>query len=216
MTKKKYYVVWDGVEPGIYENWPEAQRQVKGHAGARFKSFQDPIEAREAFAMGYHAYYKENPVAASGSPRPASRKASVIGTVVGLPAWAVDAACSGVPGPMEYRGVDLATGDLLFHKGPYPDGTNNVGEFLALVHALALLEKKGDAQTAVYTDSRTALAWLRHKKAKTTLKPSRNNAPLFDLLRRAEDWLKTHIVRNPVLKWETEEWGEIPADFGRK
>lgn len=217
MGKKKYYVVWEGLEPGIYTNWPEAQRQVKGVTGARFKSFEDDREARRAYDMGYAAYYRENPpTAGSGPKKPAMDPHMIIGIVVPLPAWGVDAACSGVPGPMEYRGVDLMTGKELFRKGPYPDGTNNVGEFLALVHALALLHQQKDSQTTVYTDSRTAMAWLKQKKAKTTLKLTRRNAPLFDLIQRAEAWLRTHPVHNPVKKWETEQWGEIPADFGRK
>lgn len=217
MGKRKYYVVWDGVEPGIYDTWPEAQRQVKGFPGARFKSFDRLDLAKQAFNMGWQAYREDHPTEQRSSAGPSRKTAGVIGTpAVPLPAWAVDAACSGVPGPMEYRGVDLSTGRLLFHKGPYPDGTNNIGEFLALVHALALLEKQGDMKTAVYTDSRTALAWLRQKKAKTTLKPSPANRVLFELIRRAESWLDAHPVRNPVRKWETDAWGEIPADFGRK
>lgn len=217
MGKRKYYVVWDGVEPGIYENWPEAQRQVKGFPGARFKSFDRLDLAKQAFNMGWQAFREDHPPEKKSTSGPAGKPVRVIGTpAVPLPAWAVDAACSGVPGPMEYRGVDLGTGRLLFHKGPYPDGTNNIGEFLALVHALALLEKQGDTRTTVFTDSRTALSWLRRKKAKTTLQPSRSNAVLFDLIRRAEQWLQTHTVRNPVRKWETDAWGEIPADFGRK
>ena len=78
-------------------------------------------------------------------------------TVLPLPmevtadAWAVDAACSGNPGPMEYRGIDLATGAVVFHYGPV-HGTNNIGEFLAIVHALALMEQKGIRKT-IYSDS---------------------------------------------------------------
>ena len=69
-------------------------------------------------------------------------------TVLPLPmevtanAWAVDAACSGNPGPMEYQAIDLATGAQVFHFGPM-HGTNNIGEFLAIVHALALLDRQG-------------------------------------------------------------------------
>ena len=37
---------------------------------------------------------------------------------------AVDAACSGNPGKMEYRGVYVADGRELFHIGPFEEGTN--------------------------------------------------------------------------------------------
>ena len=129
-------------------------------------------------------------------------------------AWAVDAACSGNPGPMEYRGVDLATGEEVFHFGPMP-GTNNIGEFLAIVHALALLQQRGINKT-VYSDSYNAMLWISKRQCKTTLKPDKDTEQLFGIIRRAERWLKTHMLTCPVVKWDTQRWGEIPADFGRK
>lgn len=133
----------------------------------------------------------------------------------GASAWAVDAACSGNPGPMEYRGIDLATGAEIFHFGPV-HGTNNVGEFLAIVHALALLWKQGDTQKTIYSDSYNAILWVKKKQCKTKLKRTPQTEQLYQIISRAEQWLKTHAYRNPIVKWETAEWGEIPADFGRK
>lgn len=130
-------------------------------------------------------------------------------------AWAVDASCPGNPGPMEYRCIDLTTGRMVFHFGPIP-GTNNIGEFLAVVHALALLESRGMRRYTVYTDSVTALAWTRKKKSATKLARNEETARALDLVARAETWLANHPGHNPVVKWNTQEWGEIPADFGRK
>ena len=141
-------------------------------------------------------------------------------TVLPLPmgvsadAWAVDAACSGNPGRMEYRGIDLATGAQVFHFGPI-HGTNNIGEFLAIVHALALMEREGIRKT-IYSDSYNAILWVSKKKCKTTLARDEQTARLFDIIARAEFWLRTHNIQVPIVKWETSEWGEIPADFGRK
>ena len=117
---------------------------------------------------------------------------------------------------MEYRGVAVATGEEIFHIGPLEGGTNNIGEYLALIHAAALFAKRGDHSTPIYSDSRTALAWLRRGHSNTTVKPTAENACVIDLLRRADNWLAHNRVVNPVLKWNTELWGEIPADFGRK
>ena len=117
---------------------------------------------------------------------------------------------------MEYRGVDVMTGAELFHQGPYPDATNNIGEFLALVHALAFFHKTGNTHTVIYSDSRTAIAWVRDRKCKSKLERTERNAHLLELIARAEYWLQTHTPINRVLKWETSKWGEIPADFGRK
>ena len=136
---------------------------------------------------------------------------------VDMTAWCVDAACKGNPGILEYQGKDLQSGIDLFHMGPYPEGTVNIGEFLAIVHALALLDHADQPNTAIYSDSRIGLGWVRQGKCKTKLPRTKNNARLFNLVDRAEVWLKEHRpLRNPLLKWETKQWGEIPADFGRK
>jgi len=142
-------------------------------------------------------------------------------TVLPLPsdvsadAWAVDASCPGNPGPMEYRCIDLATGAEVFHFGPL-HGTNNIGEFLAVVHALALMERMGIKGKTVYTDSRNALAWIRKKQCKTKLERTERTEQLFRIIARAETWLRTHTVSTPIVKWDTKKWGEVPADFGRK
>ena len=128
---------------------------------------------------------------------------------------AVDAACNSQTGQMEYQGVYTETRQRLFHQGPYPDGSNNIGEFLAIVHALAWC-KKHRVDLPVYTDSKTAMAWIRQKKANTKVIPSAHNKVLFDLISRAETWLKENTWKNRLLKWNTAAWGEIPADFGRK
>lgn len=142
-------------------------------------------------------------------------------TVLPLPpevtadAWAVDAACSGNPGPMEYRCVDLATGATVFHFGPM-HGTNNIGEFLAIVHALALMDKQGITGKTIYSDSRNAILWVGKKQCKTKLARTPKTEQLHQIIGRAETWLRTHSVRTPIVKWETGKWGEVPADFGRK
>jgi ribonuclease HI len=141
-------------------------------------------------------------------------------TVLPLPlevkadAWAVDAACSGNPGKMEYQCIDLATGAVVFHYGPV-FGTNNIGEFLAIVHALALMERQGISKT-IYSDSYNAILWVSKKKCKTTLERSERTLQLHNIIARAENWLRLHPVTVPIIKWETSKWGEIPADFGRK
>ena len=142
-------------------------------------------------------------------------------TVLPLPqevsaqAWAVDAACSGNPGPMEYRCVDLATGAEVFHFGPV-HGTNNIGEFLAIVHALALMERDGIKGKIIYSDSRNAMLWVKKKQCKTKLARTPRTEQLYQVIARAENWLRTHQINTPILKWETQKWGEVPADFGRK
>jgi ribonuclease HI len=211
MTKGKFYVVWKGLNPGVYDNWEDCKKQVEGQEGARYKSFASRQEAVEALEKGYTLRPKQtNPVKAS-SYRLKNKS-------VGSPneeSLAVDAACSGNPGDMEYRGVYVRTGQELFRIGPLKQGTNNVGEFLALVHGLAML-KKTNSNLPIYTDSMNAMLWVKNKKSKTTLKRTPANKPIFDLIERAEKWLRENEYTTPVIKWETSRWGEIPADFGRK
>lgn len=132
-----------------------------------------------------------------------------------LPALAVDAACSGNPGVMEFRGVIADTGTEVFHRGPFPQGTNNIGEFLALVLGLAYL-KQNNLPWNIYTDSVTALAWVRQRKCKSKLLRTPQTEQLFQMVAKAEAWLRANTYTTRIYKWDTEKWGEIPADFGRK
>ena len=212
--KKKYYVVWNGLNPGIYLSWDACQAQIKGVKGAVYKSFDSKEEAERAYASPAYEY-----VAPSNSPKEENSKSAMPAATplrpgIGTYALAVDAACSGNPGPMEYRGVYLGDGKEIFHFGPV-HGTNNIGEFLAIVHALAMLDKQGLKMT-IYSDSRTAISWVRKKCCKTQLERTGETEQLFQLIERAETWLKAHRVTIPIVKWETDQWGEIPADFGRK
>lgn len=208
--KPKFYVVWQGRKPGVYDSWDEAKVQTDGFAKPLFKSFDSKPAALKAFNDKPHLHIGQG-------TKPVAKQGKLDG-LVGLPiqdSLVVDAAWNTATGDMEYQGIYLATKQKLFLKGPFPDGTNNIGEFLAIVHALALLHQK-NSNIPIYSDSRTAIGWVNKKKANTKLEETPRNAELFDLLDRAETWLKTHRFANPILKWETTVWGENPADFGRK
>lgn len=211
MSKQKYYVVWDGVNPGIYSSWTECQLQIKGYEGAKYKSFDTREEAERAFASSPYIYIGKNTKAAQEKRK---LPCGTLPQAVVENSLAVDAACSGNPGPMEYRGVHVASRQEIFHFGPMK-GTNNIGEFLALVHGLALLKQKG-FDMPVYSDSVNAISWVKQKKCKTKLPRTAETESLFLLIERAEKWLRENTYSTRILKWETKEWGEIPADFGRK
>lgn len=205
--KKKFYVVWAGRKRGIYATWEECQKQTDGFEGAQYKSFESEQEAIDAFSKKY-----------SQSIFPKAKKDKIVNPNATPPtkeSVVVDAAWNTKTGDMEYQGFDFRNGKLLFRKGPFKDGTNNIGEFLAIVHALALL-KKHEIKLPIYTDSRTAISWVNKKFANTKLEQTDNNKELFELTKRAEDWLKNNVYENQILKWDTKNWGENPADFGRK
>lgn len=208
-AKVKFYVVWVGFSPGIYDTWEECQAQIKNFAGALYKSFDTKNEAERAYSDSPWEYFKKG----SSEPRHSYSTVS-LPAGISLRALAVDAACAGNPGMMEYQGVYLENMEKVFHYGPVY-GTNNIGEFLAIVHALALLNKKG-YDWPIYSDSKIAISWVSRKKCRTKLERTDKTESLFLLIERAEKWLTESNYKNLVLKWETGTWGEIPADFGRK
>lgn len=208
--KEKFYVVWYGNPAGIFGSWKECQLSIKGVSGAQYKSFPTFAEAKIAYNKEYADYKGKN----TKKKTLTKEELAKIGDP-NLYSIAVDAASSGNPGKMEYRGVDTQTHKQLFHQGPFLQGTNNVGEFLALVHGIAYL-KQQHSDRIIYSDSRIAMGWVKKKKCNTKLKKTTKNATLFELITRAENWLKTNSYSTTVVKWETKAWGEIPADFGRK
>lgn len=212
MSKKKpkYYVVWVGIKPGIYTSWDEASRQITGVRGARYKGYESLAVAQEALRVG--------PDLAASAVQEMPVELRLAGMEVELPeqnAIAVDAACSGNPGVMEYQGVYVATRSPIFHF-KVPLGTNNIGEFLAIVHGLAYIKKNAMDGMVLYSDSVNALNWIRAKRCRTKLPLTPQTASLFEVIRRAEAWLQNNTYATDIRKWDTEHWGEIPADFGRK
>lgn len=208
MKKQRFYVVWNGLTPGIYTSWDECKMQIEGVKQALYKAFDTLAEAKQAYASSPGEYIGHG-TKGENKKTPATLPACIIQN-----ALAVDAACSGNPGMMEYRGVYVGTGEELFHFGPI-FGTNNIGEFLAIVHGLAFLKQR-NFDLPIYSDSHNALLWVKGKKCKTKLPRDAKSEQLFGYIDRAEKWLKENCYTTRLIKWETGEWGEIPADFGRK
>lgn len=208
--KEKFYVVWKGKRPGIYLKWEDCKAAIAGYKGAQYKAFDAFAKAKKAYNGKYADYINKK----GAKPEVDADLLAKIG----LPNYnsiAVDAASSGNPGVMEYRAVDTKSKKELFKIGPFKQGTNNIGEFLALVHGLAFL-KKNNSDRIIYSDSRIAIGWVKKKKCNTKLKENSKNKDVYELVRRAENWLKTNTYKTVIVKWETKAWGEIPADFGRK
>ena len=210
MPKNKFYVVWVGKKPGIYTSWDKCKKQVEGVEGAKYKGFPTEDLAKSAFHDNFEKYIYRD----LNAPKKIVCSNPAIGEPI-ADSICVDAACKGNPGILEYRGVDTKSGAELFRQGPFPEGTVNIGEFLAVVHALAYLKQR-NSDWPVYSDSRTAIAWLKKRAIKTNLERTGKNEQLFSLVDRALNWLSENSWENRLIKWETEYWGEIPADFGRK
>jgi len=207
--KNRFYVIWEGAERGVFESWEECRVRIDGYKGAKYKGFPSIQEAKVAFTSNSFDYFNNK--------KPSLEfQQSIIRT--GGPiaeSISVDAACSGNPGVLEYRGVWTNTQKEIFHRGPFPEGTTNIGEFLAIVTGLAWL-KQNNLSIPLYSDSRNGILWVKKKQMNTRLIRTPKNDELFRTVDKAMEWLNNNSWNNPVLKWETAHWGEIPADFGRK
>lgn len=223
--KQKYYVVWQGKQPGIYTDWDTCREQVAGVQGAQYKGFDTMAEAEAAIKLPYGSVVRVE----NAERRVESGKSTVLfidndgmtairpdaqPPLPVLDALAVDAACSGNPGIMEYQGIYIPTRTRVFHYQA-PKGTNNIGEFLAIVHGLSYL-KKHHLDQIIYSDSVNAMSWVRQKVCKSKLPDDASTAELWDFVHRAEQWLRSNTYTTEIRKWDTDRWGEIPADFGRK
>ena len=200
MKKKasKYYVVWQGRKPGIYSTWDDCFFQVREESNAKYKSFSSYDQAQTAYKSSYHNYI--------GKP---STKIKIKHGI------AVDGACDHVSGRAEYQAIDLESNKKILHGGPYKKGTNNLVEFLALVHTLIYCHKY-HISSPIYSDSLTAISWVRDNKVRSSCPRCKENIILFQHVDQALEWLKKILYTNKILKWKTSLWGENPADFGRK
>ncbi|WP_299025065.1 ribonuclease H family protein [uncultured Thermanaerothrix sp.] len=202
--RQQFYAVWQGRERGVFDSWEACKAQVEGFPGAQYMGFDTREAAERALQRPYLEVLAERqrPPRQSYSPAPSQ-------------GYCVDAAYDTARQRLEYRCVHLPSRREVFHVGPLPDGSNNIGEFLAIVETLMMLVERNDP-APVYSDSEVALLWVTLKRCRTRLPERPERAALFERIRRAEQWLQTHTFHNPLLKWETAQWGENPADFGRK
>lgn len=211
MAKKKFYVVWEGRNPGVYDTWEDCSRQISGFTGAVYKSFPAKEQAEDAYRSASADFIGKD-VKVKETLSVAEIKA------IGTPVWdsiSVDGAWNTATGDAEYQGVHTKTKQQIFRMGPFRDGTNNIVEFLGIVHALAYC-KQNNITLPIYSDSRNAIKWVKDKEARTKQERTERNKKIFELVDRAVSWLKNNKYQNKVLKWETKAWGENPADFGRK
>lgn len=209
MAKQKYYAVWAGRNQGIFDSWDECKKSVEWYVGALYKSFPSHEEAKVALRSNPHDYIWNNqktqitPIDSQKYGTPIMRSISVDGAWNTVTWWC------------EYQWVMTDTEEKIFSGWPYADGTNNIVEFLGIVHALKYCQEN-NLDLPIYTDSQTAISWVKAKNARTKQPRSEANVKLFLLVDTAILWLKNNEYKNPILKWETKAWGEIKADFGRK
>ncbi len=202
----QFYGVWVGRMPGIYDNWNDCKAQVDKFPKAKYSKLKasNLKDAKIEFELGF-----ENKAQVSSNNNEVNKPIEGFLTV--------DGASNGLV--CEFQAVWYPTKEVAFASKQFDGGTNNIAEFLGLVSACKYLKDR-NLPIQIYTDSVTALAWFRNKKANTTANTTgKATEELSDLLVKAEKFLVTHdefLKGSKILKWETKDWGEIPADYGRK
>ena len=140
---KKFYVVWQGREKGIFTTWAECKKQVDHFPGARYKSFPTLDAAESAFKGTKNTSSQKSP----------TKKRSTTNTVKTYTASEInalaidikiftDGGCEPNPGKAGsgialYRNNKL---DALWYGLYSPKGTNNTAELNALHQALILTQ----------------------------------------------------------------------------
>lgn len=207
----QYYGVWIGRKPGVYDNWNDCKAQVDKFSGARYSKLKSTTKEEALLEFN-----KENNNTIDNSKETIKSTNNVVNTS-NKPienVLTVDGASNGLN--CEFQAVWYPSGEVAFKSKQYQGGTNNIAEFLGLVLAIKHLEKN-NLPLSVYTDSVTAMAWLRDKKANTTAKTTGKATEELDkLINQAETYLKEKERKINIMKWETKSWGQIPADYGRK
>jgi len=209
----QFYGVWAGRKPGVYDNWNDCKTQVDKFSGAKYSklkatNYNDALAEFNGGAVSPQV--NSSPVTSNIKSSTNSNKP------VGI-ALTVDGAANGIC--CEYQAVWYPSGELAFASKQLAGGTNNIAEFLGLVSAIKYLNDNNQP-LKVYTDSVTAMAWVRNKVANTTARNTgKATEELDSMIAGAEKYLRDNeqlLKKVEILKWETKEWGEIPADYGRK
>ena len=232
MAKNTHYVVWVGRKPGIYLSWAETERQTKGFSGAKFKGFPLLIQAQQALQEGPDGNAPSASFSAPVSMKMDSGASSASDSVQAskkpsygrprAPYLAVDAAYSHKTKLVEWRGVLVtATGQKeVFRSKPYDGGSANVGEYLAIIEGIEWIGNNMQigSYLPIYSDSLNAQSWVRRKAHASTVSAC---DAIKQMLAKADSLLQAGLYglvkkSNPIFDWKTSQWGEIPADFGRK
>ncbi len=236
--KKKWYVIWRGRETGIFRTWDQCKERTDGFPRARFKSFKSEAEAVKAFTRGpamatvpntrkarkssQRFNPDQNPIRKASTRTGKRQDKRPKQLTLGLDfkpepnALVVDGACCLQTGDFEYQAVWLHDKRTAFKSPVLSPGTNNLAEFLGLVAGLRHVAELG-LQCPVYSDSQTAISWVRKRAHKCG--PVLQGLVTDEVAKMMDDainWLKANPEHPKVIQWMTKHWGENPADYGRK
>lgn len=198
MARNKFYAVANGRKPGIYSSWPEAEAQVKGYGGAKYKGF---VSRREAEAWMDDPRWGES----KGMIKkreihklPASSGASI--------EIYTDGGAINNPGPGGYGVVLLVNGELRELSEGYQHTTNNRMELMACIKGIEALPSSSE-KVALFSDSQYVVngiskGWAKAWRRRNWLKSDGNPAVNADLWARLLDltegidivfnWVKGH------------------------
>ena len=187
---KKYYVVWKGSKPGIYDSWPAAKEQTEGRADAQFMGFPSKAEAQAAYQSTYTKALMRRSV--NKTPSAHSSHATKINTPMGNHLSSnphgyngtadiniyCDGACSPNPGKSGtgiaiYESINDKTQLTSLWYGLYQaNGTNNTAELNGLLKSFEIAQQyiAQNKKVQVLSDSKYSIdcitKWAKGWQAK--------------------------------------------------
>jgi len=169
---KKFYVVWQGRETGIFTDWNTCKKQVDKFAGAKYKSFPTLKEAEAAFSGKSNSSVEQLPEKVKSDKKLSGQKKSRSQTILtytaddiaGMPFDTkifTDGGCEPNPGKAG-SGLAVYRKDIIdeLWYGLYnPNGTNNTAELNALNQALIMAKNEiiNGRSVAIFCDSKYSI-----------------------------------------------------------
>ena len=191
-SKKKFYAVARGKNPGIYHEWSGedgAEAQVKEFPNARYQGFFTIKEAREWLKeFGILVSVPEPPELEEEIQQELEKGKIIIYT---------DGGCINNPGPGGYGVVLLSGGKRKELSGGYRLTTNNRMELMAVIQGLKAL--KFSCSVMLFSDSTYVVdgiekGWARRWRKKGWMRSPTQPAENADLWEQLLDLCDTHTV----------------------
>ena len=201
MAKKKYYVVFIGRKPGIYNEWfgaNGAEIQINGFSGARYQGFATLSDAKQAF----NQFRKTNHVQRQKKTSPITER-QIQEPVPGRTKITMytDGGCIYNPGPGGYGVVLIKGKQKKEYSGSYRLTTNNRMELMACI--IGLKKIKTASSVVLYSDSKYVVngitkGWAKRWQANNWMRNKTDRAENVDLWEQLLDLCQKHSVQ---FKW---------------
>jgi ribonuclease HI len=198
MAKQKFYTVWVGRNTGVFDTWEQCKAQIHEFPKAKYKSFGTKNLAEEAFANAAE-YINEANQNETESPEP-------IAESICVHSYAISQNIIG------YAGYHTSAGDNYFKFENIETNHIHLADFVGLVHALAYCKEKSLA-LPIYSNSQNAINAIETINInRLQINPNTISQQAQNLINRAIQFLQNNTYINPILAWQTKNWGVMQSN----